>query len=160
MRMPEPEPGAFDTLRVERRGPVGWLIFDRPDAGNAMNARMMDELERAWRVLDADPEVRVIVNTGEGRAFQTGLDMVQLARDPAARPGPAASALMCPICLTEIRDWDALGYWRYGSEGDYEEIRIPADVNPTQRARYLHGAYVRCPASQGDTTAVHHLPAR
>ena len=30
------------------------------------------------------PQVRVIVNTGEGRAFQTGLDVVQLAKDPAA----------------------------------------------------------------------------
>lgn len=75
------------------------------------------------------------------------------------RADPVTSAVMCPICLTEIRDWDALGYWRYGSEGDYEEIRVPPDVNPTQRARYLHGAYVRCPVSQGDTTAVHHLPA-
>ena len=45
---------------------------------------MMDELERAWRELDADPEVRVIVNTGAGDAFQTGLDMAQLARDPEA----------------------------------------------------------------------------
>jgi enoyl-CoA hydratase/carnithine racemase len=84
MRMPEPESRTFDTLRVEREGPVGWLVFDRPDAANAMDARMMEELERAWHELDTDPEVRVIVNTGEGRAFQTGLDLAQLARDPAA----------------------------------------------------------------------------
>jgi enoyl-CoA hydratase len=86
MRMPEPESGLapFETLRVERRGPVGWLVFDRPDAANAMDARMMGELERAWRELDDDPEVRVIVNTGEGRSFQTGLDVAQLARDPEA----------------------------------------------------------------------------
>ena len=48
-------------------GPVGWLVFDRPEVGNAMNAAMMTELEQAWRELDADPAVRVIVNTGEGR---------------------------------------------------------------------------------------------
>ena len=75
---------AYETLVVERRGPVGWLVFDRPDVGNAMDARMLDELERAWRELDADPDVRVIVNTGNGRAFQTGLDVAQLARDKAA----------------------------------------------------------------------------
>ena len=28
----------YETLRVERRGPVGWLVFDRPEVGNAMNA--------------------------------------------------------------------------------------------------------------------------
>ena len=74
----------YETLVVERRGPVGWLIFDRPEVANAMDARMLAELETAWRELDDDPEVRAIVNTGAGAAFQTGLDVVQLSRDPAA----------------------------------------------------------------------------
>jgi enoyl-CoA hydratase/carnithine racemase len=75
---------AYETLIVERRGPVGWLVFDRPSAGNAMDATMLAELQPAWEELDADPEVLVIVNTGAGSSFQTGLDMVQLARDPDA----------------------------------------------------------------------------
>jgi len=74
----------YETLQVTREGPVGWLVFDRPEAANAMDARMLDELERAWRQLDADPAVQVIVNTGEGRAFQTGVDVVQLSRHPEA----------------------------------------------------------------------------
>ncbi len=74
----------YETLIVERRGPVGWLVFDRPDAGNAMDAVMLGELERAWAELAADDAVRVIVNTGAGPAFSTGLDVVQLSRDPAA----------------------------------------------------------------------------
>jgi enoyl-CoA hydratase/carnithine racemase len=41
---------------------------------------MFVELERAWQDLDDDGEVRVIVNTGNGVAFQTGLDVSQLAR--------------------------------------------------------------------------------
>jgi enoyl-CoA hydratase/carnithine racemase len=79
-----PELMGYTSLLVERRGPAGWLVFDRPDAGNAMDARMLDELEEAWHELDADPEVRVIVTTGAGHSFQTGLDVVQLARDPDA----------------------------------------------------------------------------
>ena len=74
----------YETLRVERRGAVGWLVFDRPQAANAMDATMLAELERAWLELDADPAVRVIVNTGAGSAFQTGLDVVQLSRDKEA----------------------------------------------------------------------------
>jgi enoyl-CoA hydratase len=74
----------YETLVVERRGPVGWLIFDRPDAANAMDATMFRELEDAWRELDGDPAVRVIVNTGNGPAFQTGVDVVQLSRDKTA----------------------------------------------------------------------------
>jgi enoyl-CoA hydratase len=75
---------AYLRLRVERRGPVGWLVFDRPRAANAMDATMFDELERAWQELDDDPDVRVIVNTGAGDAFQTGLDVAQLAGDRVA----------------------------------------------------------------------------
>ncbi len=75
---------SYETLEVTRDGPVGWLIFNRPSAANAMDATMLDELESAWRELDSDPSVRVIVNTGNGRAFQTGLDMIQLAKDPEA----------------------------------------------------------------------------
>jgi enoyl-CoA hydratase/carnithine racemase len=74
----------YRTLRVERHGPVGWLVFDRPAAGNALDATMLAELERAWAELDGDRDVRVIVNTGEGTAFCTGLDVRQLAADPAA----------------------------------------------------------------------------
>jgi enoyl-CoA hydratase/carnithine racemase len=74
----------YDTLVVEREGPVGWLVFNRPGAANAMDARMMTELEQAWLELDRDPEVRVIVNTGAGDAFQTGLDVSQLSREPDA----------------------------------------------------------------------------
>lgn len=74
----------YATLDVHRDGHVGWLVFDRPDRANAMDATMMRELEAAWRELDADPDVRVIVNTGNGDAFQTGLDVAQLAADPAA----------------------------------------------------------------------------
>lgn len=74
----------YRSLQVFRQGSVGWLVFDRPDTGNAMDATMLAELEAAWRELDDDPAVRVIVNTGNGPAFQTGLDMTELSRDPAA----------------------------------------------------------------------------
>jgi enoyl-CoA hydratase/carnithine racemase len=42
---------------------------------------MRDEFEVAWKELDADPKVRVIVHTGEGRAFQTGVDVAEIASD-------------------------------------------------------------------------------
>jgi enoyl-CoA hydratase/carnithine racemase len=71
----------YETLIVERRGPVGWLINNRPQALNAMNNAMRDEFAVAWTELDADPEVKVIVHTGTGRAFQTGADMAELATD-------------------------------------------------------------------------------
>src|SRR5262245_42263518 len=76
--------GDYERLEVFRVGSVGWLVFDRPDAGNALDAAMFTEIERAWAELDADADVRVIVHTGNGDAFQTGLDMRQLAKEPDA----------------------------------------------------------------------------
>jgi enoyl-CoA hydratase/carnithine racemase len=73
--------GDYEHLIVERRGPVGWLINNRPEQLNAMNARMREEFAGAWQELDGDPDVRVIVHTGNGRAFQTGVDVAEIASD-------------------------------------------------------------------------------
>ena len=69
----------YETIEVERRGHVGWLIFNRPEVLNAFNLKMAEELSDAWRELEADEQVRVIVNTGRGRAFQTGVDVREVS---------------------------------------------------------------------------------
>jgi enoyl-CoA hydratase/carnithine racemase len=71
----------YEHLIVERHGSVGWLINNRPDQLNAMNAKMRDEFGDAWLELDQDPDVRVIVHTGNGRAFQSGVDVSEIASD-------------------------------------------------------------------------------
>jgi enoyl-CoA hydratase len=69
----------FEHLVIERRGPVGWLINNRPDIGSAMNNTMRDELADALEALDADPVVRVIVHTGNGRDFHACLQETETA---------------------------------------------------------------------------------
>jgi enoyl-CoA hydratase/carnithine racemase len=66
---------------VERHGPVGWLILNRPEIGNAWDAVMLDDLEQAWTELDRDPDVRVIVNAANGRLFCTGVDLTSIDTD-------------------------------------------------------------------------------
>jgi enoyl-CoA hydratase/carnithine racemase len=97
-------PSSFTSLLVERSGPVGWLIFNRPHAGNAMDAAMFFELERAWRELDEDPDVRVIVNTGEGSSFQTGLDMAQLNADREALREQSRRTREATLRLTAVHN--------------------------------------------------------
>ena len=60
---------------------MGWLLNNRPERLNAMNNHMRDEFAEAWLELDADPAVKVIVHTGEGRCFQTGVDVEEIASD-------------------------------------------------------------------------------
>jgi enoyl-CoA hydratase len=74
----------YETLIVERRGPVGWLIFNRPEVYNALNRQMDAEIQRAWRELDDDPTVKVIVNTGRGPGYQVGVDLKESAADRSA----------------------------------------------------------------------------
>ena len=54
---------SYQHLIVERHGPVGWLINDRPDQLNAMNNAMRDEFADAWIELDEDPDVRAVSYT-------------------------------------------------------------------------------------------------
>jgi len=67
----------------------------------------------------------------------------------------------CPICLHDIDNWDALRQWRWDAdrEGYVELSELPPDLNPTQRARMMRGAYVRCPTPQTDILGEHYLPA-
>jgi enoyl-CoA hydratase/carnithine racemase len=63
-------------------GSVGWLTMDRPAAMNSLNREMATGLTaqlRAWRNDDA---VRVVVLTGNGRAFCAGADLIEAAEPP------------------------------------------------------------------------------
>ncbi|WP_067889789.1 enoyl-CoA hydratase/isomerase family protein [Nocardia vaccinii] len=68
----------YQRLIVERRGAIGWIINNRPERLNAYDSLMRQEFRRAWTELDSDPDVRVIVHTGTGRAFQTGAEVSDL----------------------------------------------------------------------------------
>jgi enoyl-CoA hydratase len=73
------------------------LEFRHADRGTAGSGRLADQqparaaqrhvlaharrVRLAWDELEADPEVRVIVHTGQGRAFQTGVDVQEIATD-------------------------------------------------------------------------------
>ena len=68
----------FKTLLVSRdseNSSVAILTLNRPDAMNSFNTVMFRDLQSAYKDLDADPSVRVIVVTGAGRAFCAGADI-------------------------------------------------------------------------------------
>ena len=62
----------FDTLRVERQGPIARVTCARPDVRNALNAAMIAELTSAFAALSSDDSVRVVVLQGEGSSFKAG----------------------------------------------------------------------------------------
>jgi len=67
-------------LLVEKRGPVARVTLDRPEVRNAFDDRLVAELTHAFRNLDADAEVRVVVLAGNGPAFCAGADLNWMKR--------------------------------------------------------------------------------
>jgi enoyl-CoA hydratase/carnithine racemase len=64
------------TLRVEKRGAVGWIVFDQPARRNAINGAMWRGIAPAMAQLDRDPEVRCVAFRGAGtEAFSAGADI-------------------------------------------------------------------------------------
>jgi enoyl-CoA hydratase/carnithine racemase len=68
-------PYEFETVLVDVDDGVATLTLNRPDEMNAFNHTMDREFHEAMWLLDADEAVRVIVVTGAGRAFCSGIDM-------------------------------------------------------------------------------------
>ena len=67
------------TIRLDVRGPIARMTFDRQHVLNAGNARFAAELGEVVATVAARSGVRVVVMTGAGRAFQTGVDLKALA---------------------------------------------------------------------------------
>jgi enoyl-CoA hydratase/carnithine racemase len=65
---------AGPMVREERRGPVAWMTLDAPARLNAFTGGGYTELLAGIERAGADPEARVIVLTGTGRAFSAGAD--------------------------------------------------------------------------------------
>lgn len=65
----------FNSILVETRKKVGLVTLNRPQAMNALNAELMEELVQALQVFDADANIGAILITGNERAFAAGADI-------------------------------------------------------------------------------------
>lgn len=70
------------TIEFEKRGAVAEIRLNRPDKLNAVNGAMSGELCAAFDDAENDDEVRVIILSGNGRAFSAGFDLNFDERDP------------------------------------------------------------------------------
>jgi enoyl-CoA hydratase len=71
---------AYETLLVERDGPVAIVTINRPKVLNALNETVLSELSRVFDELETDRSLRAVIITGAGdRAFVAGADIGELA---------------------------------------------------------------------------------
>ena len=68
----------YETILVEQRGRVGWITLNRPQALNALNGQVAEEVAAAASAFDADAGIGAIVLTGSERAFAAGADIKEM----------------------------------------------------------------------------------
>lgn len=69
----------FTTITVSAEERIGTIRLNRPEALNALNAELMDEVVRAAVEFDADPEIGAILLSGSEKAFAAGADIKEMA---------------------------------------------------------------------------------
>lgn len=78
-------------LITRKEDAVGWIIFSNPTKFNAVSQDMWMALPKAVAAFDADPEVRMIVITGDGdKAFISGADISQFEKARGSAEAQAA----------------------------------------------------------------------
>ncbi len=70
---------SYSEILTEVRGRVALVTLNRPQALNALNARLIDELNHALTDFEADPGIGCIVLTGSEKAFAAGADIKEMA---------------------------------------------------------------------------------
>lgn len=65
----------METLQVKKTGKTGWIRFNRPAVRNAVNLKMMEELESIWDEWEKDEQLQAVVFYGDEKAFLSGGDV-------------------------------------------------------------------------------------
>lgn len=94
----------YETILAEQRGRVGWITLNRPQALNALNGQVADEVTAAALAFDGDDGIGAIVVTGSEKAFAAGADIKEMA-------GMNAS--------------DMLATDHFGAWGDFAAVKTP-----------------------------------
>lgn len=86
----------YEFIKVYSRNQIGYITLNRPNVLNALNRTMVREIAGALESFDLNNDVKVIVLTGEGRAFAAGADINEMAEDDSIRLE----------LLNQFTDWD------------------------------------------------------
>ena len=100
------QPWTLRDVKLEVKGHIATITMNRPEAMNALNEKVLRELKEVVAQVRDDPEVRVVIITGEGPAFVAGADI----------------RAMMAKSLIEIREFTQFGH---GVLYDIEKLEKP-----------------------------------
>ena len=74
-------PTGFEAIIYEVEGSIATITLNRPEVANAQDTQLIDEVDEAFDLADADENVRVVILAGNGRHFSSGHDLKALVGD-------------------------------------------------------------------------------
>ncbi|MDQ0382727.1 enoyl-CoA hydratase/isomerase family protein [Amycolatopsis thermophila] len=117
----------YETIKLEKKDHIATLTLNRPERLNAFTPTMLDEVSHAWQDIRYDDDVHVVVLTGAGRAFCSGVDRAQSItdtpnvwnREDAGRRklGPKSNSCWKPVVLA-VNGLAAGGAFYFLNEAD------------------------------------------
>ena len=130
---------AFKTLTAEVEGAIGHLTLNRPQKLNPLSREALAEIAEAARWFDTNPDVKVVVVGGAGRAFSAGADLGTFQGQPegdlraAADQGrlmAEAVESMRAVTIAAIQGWCVGGCLLYTSPSprDKRQSRMPSSA--------------------------------
>jgi enoyl-CoA hydratase/carnithine racemase len=138
-------------LLVDRDGAVATLTLNRPERLNAISGPMLTELSERLLEADRDPAVRVIVLTGAGRGFCSGLDLVD-ANAGTGIGGGAGGGVPLPVnldlrdappCVLHALDTPTICALNGGAAGYGMDLALGCDIRVAARSAKLAAAFTR-----------------
>jgi enoyl-CoA hydratase/carnithine racemase len=85
----------MSSVLLEINDRVAWMRLNRPEALNALDQTTVDQLDAHLGELENQPDVRVLVITGTGRAFCAGADLTGLSDIAAGDGATGLAAFLC-----------------------------------------------------------------
>jgi enoyl-CoA hydratase/carnithine racemase len=136
-----------EPLLYDVDGHIATLTFNRPDRMNTITVTMLDRLSELLLQADADPQIRVIVLTGNGRAWCAGLD-IAAASSGEGIGGESSSApngefdlrTAPPVVLNKI-DTPTIAALNGGAAGYGMDLALGCDIRLASDKAKLSAAY-------------------
>ena len=155
---------SYDTIVVERRGHTLWVSLNRPDALNAMNRALVQELRALFSSLAEDRATRVVILRGAGRAFCAGLDLKEEAGGDGAGDGSVQAGLREQRTISELvilmrrAPQPIIACVQGAACGGGFALALGADVRLAGDSARMNAAFIRIGLSACDVGVSYFLP--
>jgi enoyl-CoA hydratase/carnithine racemase len=131
----------MSELLVEKQGGVTILTLNRPDRMNAISGPMLSAFSEQLLEANRDPEVRVVVITGAGRAFCAGLDLKEQAS--GGNLGGGFDLREAPPVVLHQMDKPTIAAINGGAAGYGMDLAIGCDIRLASDAAKLSAAFTK-----------------